>query len=367
MKLHLIAFILLFSAGSISAQSISVTAVQEHSSISQSQFPLFNGALSYSNNSISAGSVEFFQPETWGVSPKGTKISLLKSETVMNLISTDYEGNQLYQKELEFFEPGDGTLGIFPFDDGRVMTRDNVANFTLFDASGERIYSISNSTQSQDGERPSRLASDRYGQTVVFYNPVINYGDTRGSRARVIFGEEDDREFFRDNEREIAQANVTKSGSFITLLTKGSGDDRVHIYDRFGNMLTEFDIDPEQRGVTLHEKGEFLTTYTRGRVQVYNIVTGERLGSTSSRNPVLYATYLPEDDLILAFGGSENNGNISEPMMTAVHIGQRQIARADIDGALSMIDPARLHIERSSANQFRLSGLNRELNISAQF
>lgn len=367
MKLHLIFVLLLFSTAPLFAQSVTVQPVQDHSTIGQSEFPLKNGKLVYSQASISIGESEFFSPEVWGISPGGSKVSLLQSQSVMNLILTAYDGTPLSETELEFFEPGDATLGIYTFDDGRVITRDNVANFTMFDPSGERIYSVSNSTQSEDGERPSRLSADRLGQTVVLYNPVINYGTSRGSRARVIFGEDDDREIYRNNEREIEQSAVTSNGSFITLLTTGGGDDMVHIYDRFGNQLREFSVDSDQRGVSLSENGEFLTTYTRGRVQVYNTVSGERLGSTSSRNPVLYATYIPEDDIIIAFGGTENSGNITEPMVTAVHIGQRQIAREDVSGQFSMIDPARLQITREASGQYNFSGLNRTLSITAQF
>jgi hypothetical protein len=364
-------FAFLFSVhitGTAFSQSVSVSAVAEHSGFSQSQFPLASGHIEVSPDQLTIGSTDVFRPAAWAISPKGNRVGVVKAEAALNYMQLGSTGSRLTQTELEFFDTTDRTLAVFQFDDGRAIVRDNVANFTFFDAGGKILYSVSNSTQSPEGERISLLAADPSGKTVVLYNPVISLGGgATGSRARLVFGEDDHDIFFRSDSREIEQLRVSADGSYITMLTKSGSSQRAHIFDRFGNELFTMDPDDTQLGISLSGRGEYLTTYSRGRVQVYNMITGERVGSTSSRNPVLYATFIPQDESIIAFGGNLNNGTISNPTVTVIHVGRRQIAREDLNMNLAAIDLNQLEIEREGANRFLLKGLNRNLRIQSSF
>lgn len=362
----LIAFTLAFTIStSLQARQLTIQPAGDHSGNSTNQFPLDNGLLEEDRGYITIGEAGIFNPESWSISFSGKKVSFLEDRdgTVYysNFLAT---GEMASELELEFFDPADETMNVYSFDDGRAIARDNVANFSYFSASGELLYSQSNSSQSSDGERESQLASDALGQTVVLYNPVISFGDTRGSQANLLYGEEDTKRFFNSQTSEIKEIKVSQNGSFISLLTS---DNKVYLFDRFGNELAEQSFEDEQVGVSLTGDGAFLTVYSRSRVQVLSTSTGERLGSTSSRSPVVYATYEPEDDTILIFGGSIDGNQINDPMVTAVNISQRQILREEVSMPLAMHDIEKLRIDRTGASQYRLSGLNRPLIIQASF
>jgi hypothetical protein len=353
------------SSQTLQAQQLNISAYSEHSGYSQNQFPLSGGFVASDRGYYTVAEEGFFNPAAWGISPGGTLASFIEpAQGELTLKRVDGRGNLFNEAVLEFFNPDDETLNVYPFDDGRVVTRDNVANFTFLDPAGKVLYSISNSSQSSDGERESHLASDPKGRTIVLYNPVINYGSSRGAQARVVFGEEDHNLFFNDREEEIRDVRVTPNGAFISILTEGGS---AYVYDRFGNEIRQFVFEDDMIGLNVSERGEFMTAYSRGRVQVYNILSGERIGSTSSRSPVLYADYLADDDTILIFGGDVSNGNIHDPMMTAVHISKRQIVREEVGQSLSWIGRERLGLSRTGAGEYRLDGLNRSLVVNASF
>lgn len=367
MKYLLLILFLWFISGSAYSQSVSVEAVSEHRNLSQSEYPLKNGSISYSANKLSFGQASFVRPTAWSISPGREKVGIMKSEASLILQQLDYSGKLLANEELEFFNTSDETLALYQFDDGRVVTRDNVANFSFFGASGELIYSISNTSGSPDGERESQLASDSAGKTIVLYNPAISFGSTTGSQARLVYGEEDHIVFFRDNSSRIVQLKVTEDGSYISILATNGSTDMVYVYDRFGNKLFELKLDERQAGLALSKRAGYVSIYSTGRVQVYDILTGERVGSSTSRSPVFYASYLPEDEMILVLGGSVNGNRISNPMVTAIHVSKRQIAREEVNLSLSLINTSGIHIQRESSNRYYVKGLNRDLRILTSF
>ena len=285
----------------------------------------------------------------------------------LTLLNLDAFGSKISEGTLEFFEPMDPTLKIYSFDDGRTIVRDNVANFTFFDSAGSLLYSYSNSSQSSDGERESQLSSDSSGRTVVIYNPVIAYGNQTGSRASIIYGEENSLEIFRDPQREISQLVVSANGSYISLLAKNSDGSYVTLYDRFGNELYQYQTGDDLLGVSFTSDVNYITKYSTGRVQVFNVRTGESMGNASSRSTIIYATYIPEDETVLALGGSINGNNISNPTITAVHLGLRQITRSDINLPLSTLDLNSIRLTRSAENEYRIVGLNRDLILETSF
>lgn len=353
------------------SQSVTVSPVSAHAGISPSSYLLQGGSVSSSNNSLrvqgTSQTSDFGNLADWALSPGNIKIGLLSRGQELSLNQLDNSGTILIEKELEFFEPSDETLALYVFDDGRSVVRDNVANFSFFDAAGDVRFSISNSSQSSGGERESELAADPIGSTIVLYNPVISYGSQTGSQARLVFGNEDSEVFFRDQGREIKKAVVSKKGSLIALLTSSGSNERVSLFDRFGTEINTIDIDSGQQGLALSENGDYVTIYSGSRVQVYNTLTGERVGSTSSRSSVILASYLPEDETIIILGGSEANMRISNPTITAVHVSRRQIARENINLSLSVSGMDDLRMERRGASQYRIKGLNKHLDIRTAF
>jgi hypothetical protein len=367
MKVLLVLISFLFINTHLQSQNITVTPVQEHAGHDGNTFPTKSGSISISNNQYLFGSAQIIQPASWSLSERKNKLAFLEKRELLNLKSFNENGEVLIEKAIEFFDPDDETVQVYQFDDGRVAVRDNVANFTFFDAKGSRVYSVSNSSDSMDGEQSSQLATDKYGKTVVLYNPVIAYGTETGSRASMIEGDQQLNTFFQDNQRIIKRLIVEKEGSYISLIVSDGDEDEVFVFDRFGNEIFSLVADDELRGMDLTGNGEFLTVFTSGRMQVYNTISGESLGSASSRSSILYATYHPEDEVIVAFGGSVQGRSVSEPAITAVHLTRRELANEEISLPLTILNDEDVTITRSGHNQFRISGINRNLDIALQF
>ncbi len=97
----------------------------------------------------------------------------------------------------EFNRVGDDpSFKIYPLQNGSYIVRENIANFVLFDSFGSVIRPISNSSQSEDGEKISELAMDPMGKTIVLYNPQIRNGTKRDSQAKIVGLEGADRDVF---------------------------------------------------------------------------------------------------------------------------------------------------------------------------
>lgn len=350
------------------ARQLTIQAVNEHSSNSQDQYPLDGGLLESDRGYYTIGESGIFNPVAWSISHQNQKAGFLETrDQSVYLTIFETSGNKIVDRQLDFFDVKDETLKLYLFDDGSSVTRDNVANFTFFDPDGELIYSVSNGSQSSEGEKESELAADSYGKTVVLYNPIINYGESMGSRAKVVYRENDQYVFFRDESSQILQVKVSESGSYIILLTGDGANYGVYIFDRFGNELNQFSFDDEQKGVSISEDAQFVTVYSGGRTQVLDALSGERVGSTSSRSPVIYSRYFEEDDVILVFGGVQEENRIDRPALSAIHIGKRQILRGEINESLSIYDFDRLGITRLQSNSYRIDGLNRSLKVQAGF
>lgn len=367
MKYLSLLFLIMIFGATVHAQSISVTPDQQHINYNQNTFPIYNNTVSIRTHSVQIGEFSIDQPRSWGMSHGGNKISFLINKGSLYLMNVDASGNTIVDHPLEFFDSTDQTLNVYAFNDGRSIIRDNVANFTFFDAAGELLYSYSNSSQSVDGERESQLSSDANGRTIVLYNPVIAYGNRTGSIATILYGEQNSYELFRDSQREIRQLNVSNNGAYITLLASNSSGSQLLLFDRFGNEIYQYQTEDDLQGVSLSSDANFLTKYTSGRVQVYNVQTGELMGSTTSRSTILYAEYIPQDETILALGGSLQDRAISNPTITAVHLGLRQITRNDIGLSLSTLDPNTIQITRTGVRRYSLTGLNKTLNVQTNF
>ena len=127
------------------------------------------------------------------------------------------------------------------------------------------------------------------------------------------------------------------------------------------------DLERERLGVTLSGSGEFLTAYGEGRVQVFNIITGQSVGSSSSRTTILYGKYMPEDETIFTFGGNVSGSSVSEATVIAVHVGRRQIARTNLNTVPIIRHRDHFTVTRTSAGHYRMKGLNQDLLIRTSF
>ncbi|MDR9364539.1 MAG: hypothetical protein RI575_04310 [Balneolaceae bacterium] len=367
MKFLFTVLIFISYSPSLFSQSIEIESDPAQSSFSDNTFSAGDGTVIVSGNQFVLGSAQIANPEAWSFSSSNRRASFLQRSNGINLMSYNAEGDLFIERALQFFTPSDNTINTYQFDNGDIVLRDNVANFTFLNAKGETSYQVSNSSGSTDGEQESQLASNPFGNTIVLYNPVIAYGAETGSRAQIVYGEQDTDLFFNSREDEIRDVRISESGEFITLITTGAGGHTATVYDRFGNELFQQTSDEDLIGATLSTDATHLTTYSSGRVQVYEIPSGNRLGSASSRSSILFAGYDPEAQIIIALGGSQSGMTIEEPEITAVSISEREIAREDVPFSISTLDIGRVALSVRGSNSYSISGLNRDLLMDVVF
>jgi hypothetical protein len=367
MKFLLSVFFLISYSSLLFAQSINIESDSAQSSYSANTFSAGDGTVTVSGSQFVLGSAQIANPEAWSFSSSNRRASFLQRSNGIHLLSYNANGDQLIDQKLEFFNVSDNTVNTYQFDNGEVILRDNVANFSFLNAKGETAYQVSNSSGSTDGEQESQLVSNPSGSTIVLYNPVIAYGSATGSRAQFVYGDQDSNVFFSSREDEIKAVRVSENGEFVTLVTKGPGGNMATVYDRFGNELFQQISDEDLIGATLSENATHLTIYSSGRVQVYEVPSGERLGSASSRSSIIFAGYDPAAQTIIAFGGSLSGLRIQEPEVTAVSISQREIAREDVPFSVATLDLSRLNISTTGSNSYEISGLNRDLLVEVAF
>ncbi len=261
---------------------------------------------------------------------------------------------------------GDPSLETYALPDGSFIVRENIANFLVYDSFGRVQESISNSTQSEGGEAISELAMDASGKTVVLFNPKVMRNGQTGSRAKVITSRSVPIDIFYSEERELSVVEVSPNGEFIAFASVKSGtDDEIQLTDMFGNLLNTISFDQPVKGVSFSENGLFVTVFSGGRVAAYEVRTGERVGSTSIRNTtVIFAGYDPIDKTIIALSGNEGS-SISDVQLHAVNVSARKIAREEFSDNLLVQKPIKL--ERTGSGRYKISGLDKDLNLRASF
>lgn len=367
MKFLLSVLILISYSPFLFSQSIEIESAPGQNSYSVNTFTAGDGTVTITGNQFVLGSAQIANPEAWSFSSSNQRASFLQRGNGINLLSYNSNGSSLIEQNLEFFSPSDNTINSYQFENGEIILRDNVANFSFLNAKGETTYQVSNSSGSTDGEQESQLASNPLGSTIVLYNPVIAYGGETGSRAQIVYGDQDTEVFYSSREDEIKDVRVSESGEFITIVTVGASGNIATVYDRFGNEIFQQTSDEDLIGATLSESATHLTIYSSGRVQVYEVPSGERLGSASSRSSILFAGYDPEAQTIIALGGSLSGLRIEEPEITVVSISQREIAREDVPFSIATLDLSRLNISATGSNSYEISGLNRNLLVEVAF
>src|SRR5690625_6815314 len=93
-------------------------------------------------------------------------------------------------------------------------------------------------------------------------------------------------------------------------------------------------------------------------VQVYHVLTGERLGSASLNQNIIYAAYDPEKNIMISFGGVVDGYQISGPSVMVVDINQRSIVTEEISSTLHTLDTQNIRLNRSGSGDRKSTRLN---------
>ncbi|MAO63948.1 MAG: hypothetical protein CL666_02990 [Balneola sp.] len=311
------------------------------------------------------------------ISERGLDGSADASLSSVSAVSVIFEGNsvQLFGgagaslNEVTYeAEPGDDSFKLYVEPNGGFIVRENIANFLFYGPDGGIKNTVSNSSQSTEGESVSELAADRMFKTVVLYNPKIISDGVEQSRARVIDERGVATNIFYDSQRAIKDVAVSEDGQFVAVVSVAQGsDDQVSIVDRFGNELGEFTFNQNIEDVTFSPDARFITIRSNSRVGIYSVISGEREGSTSFRNILQYAAYVPEDENIIAVTADRNGEVLSNVEFHAINLAARSIERQEYTGRIGNSDFFDISMERTARNTYTFSGWNKILNVSVRF
>ena len=297
--------------------------------------------------------------------PSSSKI--LKTEVLDKAITLkDVDGKVITTGIYNTPDQSDPSLKTYALKNGGFIVRENIANFLVYDSFGKVVRSISNSTQSKDGEAISEVAADANGKTIVLYNPKVMANGKSGSRAKVIGLNQSESDIFYSDSRVIRTVKVSESGEFIAIATGKEGtDDEVVIVDRYGNKINTVSFDQEIVGVNLYGSGSTLTVYSNSRAAVYNVLTGKRIGSSSFRSPVHFANYSSSDKTIIALTGDLKGSSITNVELHAVNIDARKVVRGSFSSSIvELTEPV---LERVGRFNYVLKGYNKDLKVRASF
>lgn len=370
MKLSLSLVLIFFSVTSLNAQTLTADFYSDNEASNTSQFPLQKGLLTTSGDAYRFGTesqVTVTNPVRFSVSDDGRLVGALQSRGGLYAIVYNNEGEELLNTDLQNISSTDETIGFKLLNTGEFVVRDNVANFSFFDAAGSRASTYSNSASSSGGEKTSQMAVSDDGVVKIVYNPVIQYRNSQGSRISRITGDNKAEEIFNSSNRVIVSLTVSESDHTLSVVTQnGSGSRSLHWFDRFGNLLYEMESDLDIDGFSTSPDGNYITIYAGSRVQVYNVKTSERLGSASSRSSIIQAAYFPESNLILTLGGRIDGEKIEDPDITAVDIQKRLIERVVLAEPV-MLTKSYATIKQMGTNTYKIGGINRPIQVNAQF
>lgn len=358
---------------SVSSQNLQLSATSATSGNSSSTFGLERGAITISSDNIAftGSGIQAGNFAAAGFSPDLSLVGLLsRYQGGGEAILMSSRGDTLNAFSSISLSEDDPSFAIYPLNSGHLLIRDNITNFTFYDTFGEIETNISSSSQTEEGEVISEVAMSKDGSTLVIYNPKIRRQGHLGSQAQVRMPDNSFDNIYFSTDRYLKDVSVSNDGAVITAVTAGNGSsDEVIVMDRFGNELNSFTTDEDLIGAELSEDAGFITLYSGGRIQVFQTLSGERIGSTSMRSPLFKAAYFPEENIILAVSGtySESSDVLNSVEFHAINIEQRSIARGEFDAALGFDDRITSEFVRIAPNRYRLTGASRHVDINANF
>lgn len=354
-------------------QTLHLSTSKQTSDNNTSTFLLGNGEVTISNNSLqfSSNNNAITDFEDFGVSPDKSIIGVLKrSEGQGEIILFNSLGDTLNSYTGKSLASDDPSQAVYPLNNSNVIFRDNITYFTLYDTFGETLTGISSSSESEEGETIAEVVMSKDGQTMVVYNPKVKRKGNLGSKAQVMLPDKTFQNIYFSTDRYLKEVRVSEDGNFVIAITAQEGaNDRVLIMDKYGNELNDISTDENLLGISLSDDSEYITLFSSGRVMVYSVLDGERLGATSIRSSVFLADYFPEDNIILVLMGnySASTGTMNNVEFRAINIGQRAIAGEEFSGVLGFSEAITPEFVRFSSNNYQLKGGSKRINITANF
>lgn len=369
--LRLLIFFLFLLPATVFSQSLTVSVAGNTSANGASTFSLAGGEVTISSSSISFGNGKSINGmAAFGISSDLSVVGVLrKSVNGSHAVIIDAGGATLAEFPVINLGSNDPSIAIYPFNTGGALVRDNIASFNFYDSFGNNTGRLSSSSQSEGGEAISEVAADPAGETVVIYTPQINREGQIGSHAQLVDQNGNLKSLYFKTDRTIKAVEISNDGQFIVVISSGDEGAQAHFMDRFGNELNTISSEEDLIGARLTDDARYLTLFSSGRVLVMDSMTGERIGSTSLRSPVVIADYFPADDMLMVMTASysESSGIANDIQFHAIDVEKRQIARQDFGGGLKFNSSIKKQLTRQGSNRYRLTGANKLLNLRASF
>lgn len=369
--IRILVFILFPST--VFGQTLNLSTSKQTSDNNPSTFLLESGEVAISNRSLQFSSTNstITGLENFGISPDKSTVGVLKrSKGQGEIVLFNSLGDTLNSYTGKSLASDDPSQAVYPLNNSSLILRDNITYFTFYDTFGEISTSMSSSSESEEGETIAEVVMSPDGQTVVIYNPKVKRKGNLGSRAQVMLPDKTFQNIYFSTDRYLKEVKVSGDGNFVVAITAKEGtNDRVLIMDKYGNELNSISTDENLLGISLSGDSEYITLFSSGRVMVYSVLAGERLGATSIRSPVFLADYFPDDNVILVLMGnySANTGNVNDIEFRAINIEQREIVSEQFSGALGFSEAITPEFVRFSSNNYQLKGGSKRINITANF
>lgn len=278
------------------------------------------------------------------------------------------DGNGTNLTKLNYSVPDgpDPSLKVYALPDGSAIVRENIVNFLFFDSFGKISNSISNSSNTQEGEATSELERNPSGETIVLYSPKIKFNGKMGSGAKVLHPTGASRDIFYSQDRTLKMVKISDDGEMIAFVTEKSGkDDAIVVMDKFGNEFNTFTFDQKTEGLSFSDDDAAITIYSNNRAVAYSVVSGNKFGSTSFRSPLHFAEYIPDDNVILGLTAAKTGNRYSDIQLHAVNVKVRKIAHQDYSPSLN--EESEIVLSRKSKYSYELTGFDKVLKVKASF
>lgn len=376
-------FLVLLFAGIFSyqfadAQQINISPTSESIENTENEYTIYNRwgdavQLQKFPNTIEFLSAGYTKTgyEQMSIAPGGLMFAFLERDgNTYNAEVVQDDGEKVHRiEEIDEHDENDPSPKLYVLDNGELFYRYNISFFRHYDSNGKQLETIDNTSGSQEGEVVSELKRLPHSNAVLFYNPRVLYQDDQvGSRIQYYDGGEEAKEIFSSENRYIEDISLSANGQLMVLHLKddASGNHYAEAIDLDGNSLFSIAYDDfEPLELTVSKDGRYLTSRGSGRVMTHDMHTGESKGSTSLRQSTLAANYSAERNQILILTGSHNESNysLSNLEFRVVDVMERSIDSIEIEGNYFWNQLLPITIDAKSSNEFRISGINRNLDV----
>jgi len=220
----------------------------------------------------------------------------------------------------------DPSLALIPLNDGRVIVRSNISQFSFYDLKDSLLSTVSNAMGTRGGEEISDVAVGQGGAWVYLINPKIIRNGHIEARVRRWIPEQDKVESIWYGSGRIVWYRLLDRGAMIALHLDTAAGSRFMVLDAYGHVFFQKSFEKKMTGGTFSDDGRWFTVWTANTIQVYDLLHGKRVLYTMVQGPPVHAArYFPEDQVLLGVGWEADGRRIGKVRVFAVDRRRRRL------------------------------------------